>query len=59
MLEEQETRLEYGYSLDDWVSTDYWEKVLLVAVRRTSQAVKNQQAEAEINQTKNQARTVR
>lgn len=59
IFEEQETRLERGFSLAEWAVLDYWEKVLLVAVRRTERSIKNLQSEAEIEQMRRQTVTSR
>ena len=50
IYEEQLTRLERGIDLDAWAGMNVDEKAMIVAVRRTTMAMKNLQAEAEIKQ---------
>lgn len=59
LQEEQEARLEYKITLDDWGRMDYREKALMIAVRRNRTAIQNIQTEAEINKTEQMTRNVR
>lgn len=56
IYEEHETRLERGINIQDWMRISETEKALMVAVRRTHQAISNLQAEAEIRHTEREAR---
>ena len=50
IYEEQLTRLEHGINLDAWAGMSVDEKAMIIALRRTTMAMKNLQAEAEIKQ---------
>ena len=50
IYEEQIARLERGIDLDTWSGMSVDEKAMLIAVRRTTLAMKNLQSEAEIKE---------
>jgi hypothetical protein len=49
--EEHVARLEHGIGLDVWANMNVDEKAMIIAVRRTTMAMKNLQSEAEIRQS--------
>ena len=48
--EEHAARLERGIRIREWMEMDYWEKVLIVAHRRISAAIRNLQEDAQIEE---------
>jgi len=48
VFEEQDVRIENRMSLTEWDELPYMERVILVAVMRTKNAISNLQSEAEI-----------
>lgn len=56
VYEEHSARLERGLSLETWEKMGVDEKALLIAVRRTNNAISNLQAEAEIAKTKKETK---
>jgi hypothetical protein len=51
VYEEQISRLERGIDLKTWSGMDVNEKAMIIAVRRTTMAMKNIQTEAEIKKS--------
>lgn len=56
IFEEQITRLENKYTIQEWSETDPMERAIMVATRRIENAMKNLQSEAEIRAVKKQQR---
>lgn len=52
IYEEQASRIEANISLDAWAKMDVNEKALVIAMRRTTLAMRNLQTEAEIAKQK-------
>lgn len=55
-FEEHATRLESRYEIEKWYALDPMERAIIVAVRRIDIAAKNQQSEAEIRESKRNAK---
>lgn len=56
IFEEHAARLEKNYKLREWYELDSMERAMIIAVRRIEIAAKNQQTEAEINKSKQDAK---
>lgn len=56
IFEEHMARDEKGIRMKDWYAMEPMERAMVIAVRRISNAAKNQQAEAEIKDAKRQQR---
>jgi hypothetical protein len=56
IYEEQSSRIERDISLEKWAEMSVDEKAMIVAVRRTTIAMKNIQSEAEIKDSERKAR---
>ncbi len=52
IFEEHATRIENGFSIEDWYKLESIERAMIVAMRRIDVASKNLQAEAEIKASK-------
>jgi hypothetical protein len=56
IYEEHSARLERNISIKDWYAMEAMERAMVVAVRRIDISMKNHQAEAEIAQSKRDAK---
>lgn len=56
VFEEQLSRIEANYKLDEWMNMEPIEKSMIIAVRRLRIAMENQQAEAEVRNAKQSAK---
>lgn len=59
IYEEQSARIEKGYTVAQWLALEPMERAIVIAVRRTENAAKNLQSEAESKKMKRDAAKAR